>query len=274
MDHISFTGLLGELVELALAVIRMQEILRLLAARLAKVIIVERLNFGIEMAHAKSRLLVVGVETRCTRGTNLIGSEARLTAAADATTAASHDFDEIVARLDTVLEILANLIENLLDVTHLMCNGNIDRRITDLDRSGLDAIHATHIVELEARRRVFLRDQAVRRTQGSLHDTASDAEDRAGTRVGAKKIVGRLVGKRHEVDTGSLDHACEFARRKDDIGILATRRAHVLVTRDLVLLRRAGHDGCDVHLLARETVLLGPIRLRERGEHLLRRLGR
>ena len=256
--------LLAELVAITLLVVRVQKLLGFLAAGLAEVILVERLDFRIEVAHTESRLLVVGVETRRTSGTNLIGGKAGLTAAADATTAASHDFDEIVARLDTVLEILANLIENLLDVTHLMRDGNIDRRITDLDRSGLDAIHAAHVVELDAGRSVFLRDQAVRRTQGSLHDTASDAEDRAGTRVGAKKIVGRLVRKRHEVDAGGLDHACEFARRKDDIGILTTRRAHVLVTRDLVLLRRAGHDGCDEHLLARETVLLGPIRLRER----------
>ena len=125
LDHISFTGLLAELVAITLLVVRVQKLLGFLAAGLTKVILVERLDFGIEVAHTESRLLVVGVETGRTRGTNLIRREAGLTAAANATTAASHDFDEIVARLDAVLEILANLIENLLDVPHLMRDGNI-----------------------------------------------------------------------------------------------------------------------------------------------------
>ena len=250
----------------------MEQVLRLLAARLAEVILVECLNLGVKVRHAKSRLLVVGVETGGTRGAHFVRREARLTAAADTAAAARHDFDEVVARLDAVLDIFTDFVQHLLDVAHLVGDGDVDLRALDIDRRGLDAVHTTDRAELDRRRLILLGDEAVGRAKSRFHNAAGDAEDRAGTGVGAEQIIRRFIRKRHEVDTCGLDHAGEFTGRENDIRILLAGRRHRLVAGDLELLRRAGHDGGDVHLLAVDAVLLGPISLGESGEHLLRRL--
>ena len=122
---------LVELVALALVVVRVEKLLRLLAAGLAEVVLVKGLNLGVEMAHAEGRLLIIGVETGRALGADRVRREAGLTAAADATAAARHHFDEVVARLDAVLEILADLIKNLLDVAHLVGDRDVDRRALD-----------------------------------------------------------------------------------------------------------------------------------------------
>ena len=263
-----------ELVDFALVIVGVEKLFSLLAAGLAEVILVESLNLGVEVRHAERSLLVVGVETRRTGSTDFVGREAGLTAAADTTAAASHDFDEVVTRLDAVLEVFADLIQDLLDIAHLVSDGDIDLGVADLDRSGLDAFHTADFLEVDRRRCSFLSDQAVSRTKSRFHNTARYAEDRAGTRVSAEKIVSRLLRKAQEVNTGGLDHASELAGRQDDIGILATAGLHVLVAGDLVLLSRTRHDGSYVDIVARDIVLLGPVGLRESGEHLLRRLSR
>lgn len=252
----------------------MEKLFSLLAAGLAEVILVESLNLGVEMRHAERSLLVVGVKTGRTGGTDLVGREAGLTAAADTTAAASHDFDEVVTRLDAVLEIFADLVQHFLDIAHLVSDGNINLGVADLDRSGLDAFHTADFLEVDRRRCSFLSDQAVSRTKSRFHNTARYAEDRAGSRVSAEKIVSRLFRKAQEVNTGGLDHTSELAGRQDDVGILATAGLHVLVAGDFVFLGRAGHNGSYVDILACDGVLLGPVCLRESGEHLLRRLGR
>ncbi len=263
-----------ELVDFALVIVGVEKLFGLLAAGLAEVILVESLNLGVEVRHAERSLLVVGVKTRRTGGADLVGREAGLTAAADATAAAGHDFDKVVARLDAVLEVFANLIENLLDIAHLVSDGDIDLGVADLDRGGLDAFHAADFLEVDRRRCSFLRDEAVSRSESRFHNTARNAEDRTGARVSAEKIVGRLFGKAQEVNTGGLDHTGELAGRQDDVGILATAGLHVLVAGDLVLLGRARHNGSYVDIVARDVVLLGPVCLRESGEHLLGRLRR
>ena len=252
----------------------MEKLFSLLAAGLAEVILVESLNLRVEVRHAERSLLVVGVETRRTGGANFVGREAGLTAAADTTAAASHDFDEVVARLDAVLEIFADLVQDLLDIAHLVSDGDIDLGVADLDRSGLNTFHTADFLEVDRRRCSFLSDQAVGRTKSRFHNAASDAEDRASARVSAKKIVSRLFRKAQEVNTGGLDHTSELAGRQDNVGILATARLHVLVAGDFVLLGRTRHDGSYVDIVADDGVLLGPVCLRESGEHLLRRLGR
>ena len=253
-------------------VIRVEKVFGLLGAGLAKVILVESLDFGVEMAHTDNALLIVGIETGRTCRTDSIRCEARLTAAANATAAASHDFDEVVARLDTVLDVFTNLVENLLDIAHLVSDSDIDLCTLDVDRGLLDAVHTAHSGELDRRRLIFLRDEAVGGAESCFHNAARDTEDRAGARVGAKQVVRLLFRKVEEVDTGGLDHAGELTRGENDIRILAARGLHVLVAGDLVLLGRAGHDGSDVNLVALETVLLGPVGLGESGEHLLRGL--
>ena len=252
----------------------MKEVLGLLGAGLAKVVLVERLDFRVEMAHADNALLVVGVETGGARRADLVVREAGLSAAADASTAAGHDFDEVVARLDAVPDVFADLIENLLDIAHLVGDRDVDLRTLDVDRGLLDAVHAAHGGELDSRRLIFLRDEAVGRAKSRFHNAAGDAEDRACAGVGAEQIVSLLLRKVEEVNAGGLDHAGELTRGENDIRILAARGLHVLVAGDLVLLRRAGHDGRDVHLVAGETVLLRPIGLGKRGKHLLRGLRR
>ena len=263
-----------ELVDFALVIVGVEKLFSLLAAGLAEVILVESLNLRVEMRHAERSLLVVGVETRRTSGANFVGRKAGLTAAADTTAAASHDFDEVVARLDAVLEIFADLVQYLLDIAHLVSDGDIDLGVADLDRSGLNTFHTADFLEVDRRRCSFLSDQAVSRTKSRFHDAARYAEDRAGTRVSAEKIVSRLFRKAQEVNTGGLDHTSELAGRQDDIGILATAGLHVLVARNLVLLSRTRHDRSYVDIIARDGVLLGPVCLRESGEHLLRRLSR
>lgn len=255
-------------------IVGVEKLFSLLAAGLAEVILVESLNLGVEVRHAERSLLVVGVETGRTSGTDLVGREAGLTAAADTTAAASHDFDEVVTRLDTVLEVFADLIQDLLDIAHLVSDGDIDLGVADLDRSGLDTFHTADFLEVDRRRCSFLSDQAVSRTKSRFHNTARYAEDRAGARISAEKIVSRLFRKAQEVNTCGLDHTSELAGRQDDVGILATAGLHVLVAGDFVLLGRAGHDGSYVDIVARDGVLLGPVCLRESGEHLLRRLSR
>ncbi len=153
-----------------------------------------------------------------------------------------------------------------------MRDGDVHLRALDVDRRGLDAVHAAHRLEVDAGRLGVAGDQAVGRAERGLHDAAGDAEDRARAGVGAEQLVGRLLRERLEVDAGGLDHARELAGREDDVGVLLARGAHVLVAADLVLLRRAGHDRGDVHLLGVDAVLLRPVALGERREHLLGRL--
>ena len=255
-------------------IVGVEKLFSLLAAGLAEVILVEGLDLGVEVRHAERSLLVVGVETGSAGSADLVGREAGLTAAADTTAAASHDFDEVVARLDAVLEVFTDLVQDLLDIAHLVSDGDIDLGIADFDRSGLNTFHTADFLEVDRRRCSFLGDQAVSRTKSRFHNAARDAEDRAGARVSAEKIIGRLLRKAQEVNTGGLDHTSELAGRQDDVGILATAGLHVLVTRNLVLLGRAGHDGSYVDIVARDGVLLGPVCLRESGKHLLRRLSR
>ena len=255
-------------------IVGVEKLFSLLAAGLAEVILVESLNLRVEVRHAERSLLVVGVETRRTSGADLVGRETGLTAAADTTAAAGHDFDEVIARLDAVLEIFADLVQDLLDIAHLVSDGDIDLGVADLDRSGLDAFHTADFLEVDRRKCSFLSDQAVSRTKSRFHDAARYAEDRAGTRVSAEKIVSRLFRKAQEVNTGGLDHTSELAGRQNDIGILATAGLHVLVARNLVLLSRTRHDGSYVDIVAGNIVLLGPVCLSKSGEHLLRRLRR
>ena len=196
-------------------VVRVKQLFRLLRARLAEVVLVERGHFGVEVRHAESRLLVVGVETGRAGGADFVGREARLTAAADATAAARHHFDEVVARLDAVLDVFAHSVQNLLDVAHLVGDRDVDGRSLDVDRRGFDAVHAADRAELDRRRLSLLGDETVGRAESRFHNAAGDAEDRARAGVGAEKIVGRFIRERHEVDTGGLDHAREFVRRDD-----------------------------------------------------------
>ena len=254
-------------------VVRVEEVLCLLATRLAKVILVESRHFRIQVRHTESGLLVVGVETGRASSANFVGRKAGLTAATNATAAARHDFDEVVARLDSVLDVFANFIENLLDISHLVRDGDIDLRALDVDRCGLNAVHSANCAELDCRGLSLLGDKAVCCAKRSFHNTTRDTEDRASAGVGAEEIVSGFVRKRHEVDTGGLDHTSELARRQNNIGVLEARRGHILIAGNLELLSRAGHDRSDMDVLAVDAVLLCPVSLGECAEHLLRRLG-
>ena len=63
-------------------VVCVEEVFSLLAARLVKVVLVERLNFRVEVRHADRRLLIVGVETCGASCADFVRREAGLTAAA------------------------------------------------------------------------------------------------------------------------------------------------------------------------------------------------
>ena len=154
-----------------------------------------------------------------------------------------------------------------------MRDGDIDLRALDVDRRGLHAVHAANGLEFDRRRLRLAGDEAVGRAERSFHHAAGDAKDRTRARIGAEQIVGILFRQVRKVNAGRLDHARKLARRKNDVRILRACRAHVLVAADLVLLRRAGHDRGDMHLLEVDLVLVGPIGLRQRREHLLRGLG-
>ena len=268
--------MLGELVYIDLLVAGVQQVVGLFAALraglAAEEVVVERLDLGVEVRHAERRLLVVCVDAGGALGAHLVGREAGLAAAADASAAARHDLDEVVARLDAVLPVFADLVDDLLDVAHLVGDGDVDLRALDVDCRRLDAIHAAHRLELDAWRLGLAGDEAVRRPERGLHDAACDAEDRARAGVRAEQLVGGLLGERREVDAGRLDHAGELARRQHDVGVLIARGLHELVADDLVLLSRAGHDRGDVDLRGIDAFLLGPVGLAESGEHLLRRL--
>ena len=265
----------SEAVYVDLLVAGVQEVMRLLAALSASLAveegIVEFLDLGVQVRHAERALLVIGVEAGRALRAHLVRRKAGLSAAADAAAAARHDLDEVVARLDAVLPVLADLVQHLLDVAHLVRDGDVDLRALDVNGRCLDAIHATHLLEVDAGRLGFAGDEAIGRAEGGLHDAAGDAEDRACAGISAEQLVGRLLGERREVDACRLDHAGKLAGRKHNVRILEAGRVHVLVADDLVLLGRAGHDRSDMHLGGVDAVLLGPVALAESGLHLLRR---
>ena len=247
-------------------------LLTALCARSAEIILVEGLNFGVEVRHAQHALFIICIDACRTLRADLIRREARLTATTDATAAARHDFDEVEARLDAVLAIFANHIENLLDVAHLVCNCDIDLCALDIDRCRLDAFHAANFLEVDAWRLRFTSDEAVGRSERRFHNTTRYAEYCSCAGIFAEQFVSGFFRKIVEVDAGGLDHASEFASRQDYIGILESRGVHVFIASNLVLLGRARHDRCDMYLRWVDTILLGPIALCESGEHLLRGL--
>ena len=240
-------------------VVCVEEVFSLLAARLVKVVLVERLNFRVEVRHADRRPLIVGVEACGASCSDFVRREAGLTAAADATTAARHNFDEVIPRLDAVLQVLAHFIQDLLDIAHLVGNGDIDGCAVDIDCRSLDAVYSANRGELDRRRLSFLGDEAVCRAQRRFHNAARNTEDGACARVGTEQIVGGLFGKGHEVDAGGLDHTGKLTRGENDVRILAARGLHVLVAGDFVLLGRAGHDGSYMHLVACKSILFSPV---------------
>ena len=153
------------MVDVALLVLRVEKVVRLLAALRAglavEVVLVEGRDLGVEVRHAERALLVVRVDAGCALRADLVRREAGLATAADAAAAARHHLDEVVARLDAVLAVFADLVDDLLHVAHLVRDGDVHLRALDVDRSGLDAVHAAHRLEVDARGLRLAGDQTV-----------------------------------------------------------------------------------------------------------------
>ncbi len=104
----------------------MQQFVRFFAERLAEKLII---NFGdvrILVRAAQCMLFVIFVETGSTLFADFVCGAIRLTAAADTTSAAGHDFDKVIRCFFALLLGGKNLVEHILHINQTMRNGDID----------------------------------------------------------------------------------------------------------------------------------------------------
>ena len=225
--------------------------------------------------------------------TNLSAGGDGLSAAADATTGASHEFNEVAFG---EFAAGADVLQNALGIGGAVANSDLHGGAIEpipiveeaLEHSGdlghgrdfdfgvLDAFKATHgqdvgfaedLLDLDAG------DQFDDGAEGRFHHTAGGAEDDAGAGSGSERIVEVGFLKGRQIDAGFLDHLGHFTAGEAEIDVLVTAVDHLRPVA-LELFGRAGHEGDGDDVLGVDVVLLGPVGLDQRTEHLLGGLGR
>ena len=109
----------------------MQQLVRLMAVRLAQILLIELLDIRVLMRLTDGLRLVLSVQTRSTRSARidvqaLEGLDDRLAAAVDAAARAGHDLDEGVVRLAGL-----DAVDELLGSTGAVRNSRLDLNAAD-----------------------------------------------------------------------------------------------------------------------------------------------
>ena len=115
----------------------------------------------------------------------------------------------------------------------------------------------------------------MRGAQGRLHHAAGRAENGPRAGISAQQRIHLLVIRQiAEINARALNHAAQLARRQRNINVLLPGAAHFLAPLNLKFLGGARHDGHHENVLRVQPLLLRIIRLRQRADHGMRRLGR
>ena len=144
--------------------------------------------------------------------------------------------------------------------------------IFDLQRRLLHAFESHDGLHVKVFGRQFpARYNFVDRSKCRFHHAARVGEHVRGSGGRPERHVELFIRQVHEIYPRLLNHLARLSRRQDRIDVLITAGAH-LRPLALVLLRGARHDGDDVHPGGIHADLFRVICLRNRPEHLLRRL--
>ena len=136
--------------------------MRLVAERLAEVLVVHPFDFRVMVRAAQLALLVVRVDAARTERTDLVGRSVGLSAATDAAAAAGHHLDEVIGQFFALLTRFANLVDDRLHVAHLVGDGNAYLGSLHIDLCSLDPFHSADGLELDLFK-VFLGNKIVGR---------------------------------------------------------------------------------------------------------------
>jgi len=248
----------------------MKDLVSLVAAGLAKELLVENIYCGVLVRAAKVGVLIVVVKNSGANLTEIDGVANRcglsgLTAAVYATAGTAHNFDEV-----KLLFAGLNCLKKLLSVSSTGNNSNSDLSVAELVGSTLDTCDTADILEIKLLK-LLAENNLSSHTESSLHYTAGSTEDSACAGTDIEGSVEGLVGKIAEVDTCGLDDSAKLAGGDSNVNVGNTC-CGLVGTGNLELLRGTGNSGYEEDILRIKTHLLCVVGLIHSTEHLLRRL--
>ena len=212
--------------------------------------------------HLEAR--VVTVEATGTHRNDFIGLKRKgLTSTIDATTGASHDFDNVIFLLTR-----ANHFADFVDVSESEDLAEIELDAGDFDFGFADAFAATEGFEIEVFGFLAGEFFGGEADDGFGHTTGCAVDD-ASAGFEAHRIVAGFVGQTVEVNAEFADEISEFSGCHRDIDIADAVVAEFFAG-DFEFLGRARHDGNDEDVLVVFTDFFGENAAEHGGTHFLR----
>ena len=169
----------------------------------------------------------------------------RLTAAADTTVGAGHNFDEVEE-----LFALLDLLNEFVSVAETIYNSNLQSEIACGNLKCLDAVKTANAAFCNLCN-AFAGCSADNVTDNSLCNTAGYAEDDTCAGVGSEGSIGLGIGKLSKINAGFFNHSYQFLRGENEVDELFIV-LYQLGTLCLCLLSGAGHNSNGIELLILE----------------------
>ena len=215
-------------------VVRMQEMMCFYAVRFTEPACIKFLYVRIFMRTANRCIFIDCIQPFCTSLTNKSWfCLFWLTATADTTARASHDFDEVVIAFTGT-----KFIHQLTCIAKTAGNCNLDRTVIDCEGSFFDTFHTAYFGEIEFFE-LFTRDFSNDCTKSRFHNTTGYAEDACCTGRATHRAVEFFFRKIFEVNTSLLNHRCQLCRCNNAISASSARRMRALTIPTLPSKRSA-----------------------------------
>ena len=230
-----------------------------------EVLFVDRGDLFVVLSGTELEVRVMAIETAGAHRDDFVGHEhVRLAGAIDATTGASHDFDDVI-----FLGAGSDVLADLLDVGKAEDLAEIEFDAGDFDFGFADAFAATEGFEIEVFGFLAGEFFGGEADDGFGHATCC-AVDNASTGFETHRIVAGFVRQAVEVDAEFANQVGQFCGRHGDIDIADAVVAKFFAG-DFEFLSRAGHDGNDEDILVVLADFFGENAAEHGGTHFLRR---
>ena len=218
------------------------------------------------MREAKIAFAVLFIENRSSFFSHEGTVYDRLSAAADTSARAGHDFDEIIGNL-TLIEGC----QKLVGIAESIDNSNLKLDTGKVKCRFFPAVHTADCLE-SVRIRIRSCYQEVSGAQSSFHNTTGCAKDIAGAGADAQRHVERFRCEISRIDMCGSDQADDFSVCECNVDIRITAGIIHALNCALMLLCETRHDRDRENLARVNTEVFGIVTLGDCTEHLLRRL--
>ena len=252
----------------AVEIVGVQLFVAEVAARFAIVFLVDGNDLGVLVALTDGLASIFAVDGFHTFADDVaVAVVIGLASAADTTTGASHNLDEVVS----VGVAVANLFHNLASVAKAVSHSNLQREAVEIDGGFLDALESAGFFEVDLGQFLASVD-LVSGTESCFHHTTSGTEDDSSTSRLAERTVEVLFRHVVQVEVALTDHVSQFTCGQREVHVAVAVDAEFF-TSQLALLGQAGHDRNDNEIFAFHTQFRCQVVLGNSAEHTLGRLG-